>query len=397
MGNRLQPKRDRLAGTLCLCIGLAWAFSGGCRDFEVRSDTANAGAGGDSASSAEGGTRPNGGTSLEGGFISAAGSSGADAGEHSAGSGSGAAEPSGGNGGAAGEGGSSEGGGASGGVGTAGDFAAGSGSGPAPSGPLEPQDFAGLVLWLEPSLDACAVDEQQHVNFCQDLSGWNNHMAQADQARQPQLQADVVNAHDALIFEPPTPFGSSRPPVTLHAADANSLHFGRGDFTCTVVTRWRNKAELAWDGDTYVYSGYGTLLFKTEADHPYRGFALFANYPNVIGATYTHSRFAVHLDLLGTVVMTYQANLNDDEFRVFTTRRSGSVLELRVNGQPDSHTQIPASQDTTTVGNQLILGGVEGAPFRGDVLELVLISGNTPVTDIARLEQHYIEKFTPLN
>jgi hypothetical protein len=192
----------------------------------------------------------------------------------------------------------------------------------------------GVVLWLDATEDTCVRDSQGRVSVWLDRSGNFNHATQSDSAAQPLFVTPPDHARPTLRFD--------GEPSTLRVADSEALQFGDGDFAYLLVARWHNESVAGSN-----YWGYGGLLSKQEPWYPYRGVGVFANFPGPAGVA---RRFAAQLVIGETYVLSYSANMNDDQLRLCVVRRVGRDLELRVDGSFEARAQIGDITDVSALG-----------------------------------------------
>lgn len=381
------------AFVLIAAAAIAWPMA--CRDFRDGPSMARAGSGEDSlgggaAQSSEGGVpafgatggapspHANGGDSPNGGDTSEQNVSGQSSRPLVAGMGgelaeasAGAAAGGHGGGGAAGQGGDSL----------------------VPAEELAPNDFPTLVLWLEASEEACSVDVADNVWACRDGSSYGNDAFERPSYDVPKYARAVINGHAALHFEPL--FDSNGDyPTTLQVADTQSMRFGADDFAYVVVMRWNNSEKVRFrTAYVYSYNGSGGILSKQNGVPPYNGIFLMANLPSPFLGADAGTRFAVQLSVDGPLAISYSDGLNDNAFRVYTLRRRGTDLALRINGDREGGTKLKPNVDASGEDGALLLGGVIGQPLRGDIAELVGLKGNFTDDELHALEQHLIVKY----
>ena len=361
--------KSRWASRLGLTVLLGWFGAASCRDYDSEPKIANGGSTGTNSALGSSGAGMPGETSNDGNVdggtnqVQQAGSGGV-AGDH-AGAGTGVSGCEGSviapDGGCANDGGG----------GGGGEAAHGEGS-------LAPSEFAGLVLWLAVTSGSCSRNEEDQVSHCQDLSGYANHAVQSNTFAPPTFVAHTLTGHPTLRFDDE--------PSQLVVADDSSLQFGEGDFTCLVVARWRNQAEHR-EG----YGGYGLLVTKQYRDWPFRGIAMYANFPSPYDQP-SMRRLAVQLEAVEAVAISNSNHLNDDAFRLYVARRVGSTVEARINGNAESRTPILNPANIDAVSQPLIIGGYLGTPLRGDVSEVVILAGSVDDDDLVRLERALMEK-----
>jgi hypothetical protein len=264
------------------------------------------------------------------------------------------------------------------------------GAGGWPADPAAPNEFEGLVLWLEAS--HCTVDDAKRVELCSDGSGHGNNASQAIAARRPKLTANGLNGRDVLTFDGGDPGEATLGVTALLVADAASLRMGTGEFSLVIVGRWRNDAKPINLG--VAYAGYAGFFHKCEAEFPFRGIALFANYPSGYQNVPAVRRLAAQVELSSGVAYSYSNELNDNTYRVYAMRRSGADrLEVRINGMREGAAEIPATLDASAAYQQVIIGGAEKAALRGEIAEIAFIRGDTTEQELGRLELGMMQKY----
>jgi hypothetical protein len=165
------------------------------------------------------------------------------------------------------------------------------------------------------------------------------------------------------------------------------------------VARWNNSAEYVSPENNggVLYAGWGEWLGKVNLSFPYKGIALFANYPGLFANQPAVPRFAVQLEYASSLFFSSALNLNDNQYRLLVLRRPvAGVGQIRINGHEDGSAAIPSELDVSATGRPMILGGWSTAPFRGEIAELIAIGGAMEETELERLEHHLLEKYALL-
>lgn len=173
----------------------------------------------------------------------------------------------------------------------------------------------------------------------------------------------------------------------LRVKDHSSLQFGTGDFSIVLVARWRNSPQVPSN------TSYGCLIGKTEAVVPYKGFALFANYPSGYEGVPALPRFAAQLDLGDQLLLSSSNYLNDDQWRVYVARRVGLDLELRINGINDGKLKTKADWDISAPESPLTIGGGDGQELSGAIAEIAVIKGPLSDAQLEGVERSLIVKY----
>ena len=272
--------------------------------------------------------------------------------------------------------------------------ASGSGPGAASAGgspdgsvqAVEPGTFSGLALWLTASQEWCTEGPDHEVRAWLDRSGNHNDATEVAGRQRPRFMEITLTGHPTLRFD-----GA---PSNLMVPDAESLHFGEGDFVYVVVARLRNDAQPLYGVDGQLtYLGSGSILSKLEELYPYKGVAMFANYPTPDDSAPAYRRLAVQLALSGVLTLSYSDHVNDDVFRVYTARRKGGTdIEVRINGMLEGRSMISGALDVSAPHSDLLIGGWDRQPFAGDISEIVAVRGSVEDAALLGLEQGLIEK-----
>jgi hypothetical protein len=259
--------------------------------------------------------------------------------------------------------------------------------GGADTGPRSPATLPALALWLEGVTGSFTATDGR-VSTWKDSSGNGNDANESDAERQPLLRAQDLNGYPTVLFD--------GRPSNLIVRDSTSLLLGNV-FTVAFVGEWTNEAELEYTTTDQVvnvtYPGYGAILTKTYAGEPYAGLALFANYGSLFLVP-AQRRLGAQLEIGTAQLVSSATNLNDGVFRLFVVQRpAAGTLEIRINGLPQGHMEIPAEIDATARGRDLNFGGEPTRDFRGALAEVVIVNG--PLTEGQRqgLEAHLMEKF----
>jgi hypothetical protein len=236
---------------------------------------------------------------------------------------------------------------------------------------------------LKASTEFAVLDADDGLELWLDKSGNDNNAEPADPTRRPR---PVYSTDDALSA---VAFGDQG--ATLIVRDSDSLRFGVDDFSCLIVARWRNSVMPAIN-----YVGYAAIIAKAEDSFPYRGISLFANYPT---SSYFPAwpRFAFQLGLAETLVLSRDNNVNDNVMRLYVARRSGNVVEIRINGELEATSEIysaPSSLplNVSAIGQNLMIGGYDGGALDGDIAEIVLIRGSIDQQDLQQLESGLMQE-----
>jgi hypothetical protein len=250
-----------------------------------------------------------------------------------------------------------------------------SGADAAPDGmqqPFMPSQLSGLVLWLD--ANQSVVTSQGKVTTWMDRSGRNNTAGQSVAALQPSLVTGVVNGLPVVRFAN----------TALQVTDSATLQWGTDDFALLVVGGYKN---VTTNG-----LGYGMFVAKQETPYPYAGPALWGNYT----APSLNTVIGMQADSSGSQYAISTNAKNDGVIRLYTGRRVGTSLEVRVNGTVQG-TATATSVNVSAPGRPLFIGGVPGTPVNqaldGDVAEIVAVHGALSNAELTELEAYLKAKY----
>jgi hypothetical protein len=239
--------------------------------------------------------------------------------------------------------------------------------------PFTPTQLSGLVLWLDANQNV--VTSQSKVSTWMDRSGKNNNAGQSVAQLQPSLVTGVVNGLPVIRFAN----------TALQITDAATLQWATDDFAILVVGSYKNATTSGL--------GYGMFVAKQETPYPYTGPGLWGNYT----APSLNTVFALQTDSSGTEYVTSTNAKNDGVIRLYTGRRVGNKLEVRVNGTVQG-TATATPNNISAAGRPLFIGGAPGTntvvqPLDGDIAEIVALHGALTDTELAQLESFLKTKY----
>jgi hypothetical protein len=208
-----------------------------------------------------------------------------------------------------------------------------------------------------------------------DRSGRNNNAGQAATGLQPSLVTGVVNGLPVIRFAN----------ASLQVTDSTTLQWGTDDFAILVVAGYKNS--------TTTDLGYGMFVAKQETAYPYAGPALWGNYTT---AAPFDTVIGLQADSGGTQYAISTAAQNDGVIRIYTGRRVGNSLEVRVNGAVQGTTNA-TSVNVSASGRPLLIGGrgtvMESQALDGDIAEIVAVRGALGNDDLTKLEAYLKAKY----
>jgi hypothetical protein len=246
------------------------------------------------------------------------------------------------------------------------------------SGAFTPASLSNLVLWLD-ATQLVMTDTSGNVASWGDLSSYKNNATAASYAAPTVLGSGI----DGLAS---IHFGSAQTPPSLQIADATSLQWGTGDFLVAIVARYTNDPA---NGDT---TGAANFFWKsTFQGQSGSGVSFWGNVP-LMGGTVVDG--LLMLEDQQDYVFT-SAAYNDDIARVFVARRSGSTMELRVNGTSTATQTQMTSVDVSAVGIPVVIGAIGYSYYQllGDVAEVIALSGPTTPANVTLLETYLQTKY----
>jgi hypothetical protein len=239
--------------------------------------------------------------------------------------------------------------------------------------PFMPSQLSGLVLWLD--ANQSVVTSQSKVSTWMDRSNRNNNAGQSVAALQPSLVTGVVNGLPVIRFAN----------TALQVTDSATLQWGTDDFALLVVAGYKNATTSGL--------GYGMFVAKQETPYPYAGPALWGNYT----APSLNTVIGLQADSSGTRYAISTAAKNDGVIRLYTGRRVGTSLEVRVNGTAQG-TATATSVNVSAPGRPLFIGGVPGTTtvsqaLDGDIAEIVAVHGALSDAELTQLETYLKAKY----
>jgi hypothetical protein len=245
-----------------------------------------------------------------------------------------------------------------------------------------PINFASLVLWL--TYEGIISDPSHNVVAWEDASGAHNRAHAWGSA--PVLALCSLNLVGGVRFS-----GTQQ----LTIPDDLSLQLS-GDFVLSAVASYLNQPP------TFGEHGYGTIYDKTLPEAPFHGLAMFLNHtPLPSPDTSTITGFLVQLAdplLAANSAVTSSAafGCNDGRPRAYSVRRTGSLLELFVNGVRVGAAEISSGLDLSAIGAPVLIGSgrvPNSQTLDGTLYELILINGSVGDADLGKLHAYLINRF----
>ena len=164
-----------------------------------------------------------------------------------------------------------------------------------------------------------------------------------------------------------------------------SVSLASGDFTIEIVA-----------SSTQPVNTYAMMFGKQKTDAaPYPGPGLFMNYPIPSATT-----FGVQLEGLPAYALgSPTTGVNDGNTRLYGGRRTGMILEARLNGALSAMSVLPAAPlDLSTAGFPAFVGGHPASgtviqALQGNVAEIVAVAGTITTADLTKLEKYLEAKY----
>ena len=228
------------------------------------------------------------------------------------------------------------------------------------------QSINGLALWLD-AAKGVTKNNQNQVSKWADQSANANDATQGTSSYQPVFNASVINGFPALHF-------SKNSTSSFTIADASSLQWGTGDFVIAIVARFDNNAQNGEFGNFFLKADNtsGVVFFAND---------VFQNDDGLTGA----------IDGNNSVDVTN--SYSDNTARLYAFRRTGSTLELRVNGSQVGSSSQMGNVDVSAANNPVYIGDYQQqTPLDGDIAELVAVKGISS-QDLQSLEAFLKSKY----
>jgi hypothetical protein len=227
------------------------------------------------------------------------------------------------------------------------------------------KSLGGLALWLEASMGV-TKNNQNQVSVWADQSGNGNDAKQNTMSQQPTYGASVINSLPAIHF-------TAMNKTVMQIVDAATLQWGTGDFLVEVVARYDNAA-----------MSYGMLYWKANGT----GVAVASN--DLLAMTTGFSAGVDINDLVGV-----NASYNDNTPRNYGFRRTGTTLELRVQGAVGSSKTEDGGIDVSAASTNVAIGDTVFGNYAldGDIAEIVAVKGSISMQDLGALEAYFKSKY----
>jgi hypothetical protein len=235
-----------------------------------------------------------------------------------------------------------------------------------------PSSLSGLVLWLDAAAGITSPPGNQ-ISQWSDQSPAHNDALQPTVGYQPILMSSSIGGHPGVRFDGNVNFFS--------VADSTTLQWGTGDFALVAVATFSN-------------TNISQMLYaKAPATAPYDGPNFYVNSQKPTQNTTATAQVSQY------VFATSMNNGLQGAPHLFTGRRFGSTLEIRVDGASQGQTAIATPIDVSAVGRPAVIGQNGYTPMpgfqalQGDLAELIAVQGTLADTDLRKLECHMLLKY----
>ena len=191
----------------------------------------------------------------------------------------------------------------------------------------------------------------------------------------------VINGLPALHFNAGQQSGNM-----MLIADSASTQFGTGDFAIWTVARFNNN----------VMGGVGTGLGVFTAKVPQQSINFSG--PFLVGNAFNNNAIVagLHGGVSNNNLLNQGAMYNDNTARAYAFRRSGTTLDLRVNGavvqtmMQNGNIDVSAAQNPTRIGAN---GDANLERLNGDIAEILMCKGAISSQDLAGIDGYLKSKY----
>jgi hypothetical protein len=237
-----------------------------------------------------------------------------------------------------------------------------------------PNSLSNLVLWLD--AEDLGLTPGNAVASWRDRSSAHNDAVQSNVKFQPVLELSAIGGRPAVRFDGSMTF--------LSIVDSPTLQWGTADYVILVVARFGVTLGAA-----------NQALFEKQINsEPYPGPALFVNASLPTEAV---EGKAMAMNSGDVYTASNRTGLNDAP-HLFGTRRSGGMLEVRVDGAP-SGVAVGSSLDVSAPGMSVSIGqqgynqqqGFQA--LKGDIAEEIAVEGALSDSDLHTLECYLLGKY----
>jgi len=234
-----------------------------------------------------------------------------------------------------------------------------------------PSTLPGLALWLDAAAGITATAGNP-ISRWSDQSAAHNDAVQPSSGYQPILMSSSIGGLPGVRFDGNVAF--------LSVADSPTLQWGTGDFVLVAVATFSN-------------TNISQMLYQKVGQAPYDGPALYVNSQKPTQDTRATAQGSEN------VFATSNMNGLQGAPHLFTARRFGSTLEVRVDGTSEGQTSISSPVDVSAAGIPAMIGqnGYNPTPgfqaLQGDIAEMIAAQGPLADADLHTLECHLLLKY----
>jgi hypothetical protein len=235
-----------------------------------------------------------------------------------------------------------------------------------------PSALPGLVLWLDAAAGITAAPGSP-------VSQWSDQSPAHNNALQPTIGYQPILMFGSIGGLPGVRFNGSQ--TFLSVADSTTLQWGTGDFALVAVATFSN-------------TNISQMLYqKSPLAAPYNAPALYVNSEKPMQDTTATAQVSEY------VFATSKNNGLQGAPHLFTGRRFGSTVEIRVDGASQGQSAIPMPIDVSAPGQPAMIGhnGYNPRPgfqaLQGDIAELIAVQGTLADADLRKLECHLLLKY----
>jgi hypothetical protein len=235
-----------------------------------------------------------------------------------------------------------------------------------------------VVLWLDAAKGVTQMNN--FVSKWADQSGKGNDAQQPTGTRQPGVVANGINALPSIHFNQGNQNGN-----VLIINDSATMQWGTGDFAVWVVARYNNAT----------MNSFNTALMFSKTAQGMGGFTG----PFLVGNYFANNQIVAGLQggISGNNVLQQGAAYNDAAPRAFGLRRTGTSIELRVNGAAVATVMQNGNVDVSTPTTPARIGADDTqAQFRrmnGDISEVIGCKGAISAQDLAGVDGYLKGKY----
>ncbi len=249
---------------------------------------------------------------------------------------------------------------------------------------FNPISVLGLVLWLDAGKGITMTNStisgwQDQTSHKNDAKGLTNSFT----ARNPSLVNSGINGLPVAHFNSTGANANTGNMLTVQDNLDKSLQWGTGDFYLVLVAEYDNKSS---DGASKGVAGMAVRF-------PFNGQTGVQLLGNIPAQNQTAADGLVTYVAQGSFAFTSTA-YNTNKPHIFVSKRSGTNLDLRVDGA--SVGTGTSNQNVDNAGTVLTLGAAGDANFfrmNGDIAEVMAVKGVLSPSDQSGIEGYLKAKY----